>query len=451
MSKVLILLFGILFHFEILAQKSTSYLHLDSLEKSEKIMIGENGKSLGYFIDSTSRLTFEQIKNKKFAFAGTIGTSMEVVAGEVTWLKYQIAPYNGSEKWFWHFGKIQIDTFEIYEPQAKNANNSNEIYQTILLSSKHAFKQNSSVLGGLSKPLRTSKTDTLTYYIRLKSQINRSQSHSIVTPLAVLSYLRDRNVVRGVMLGIILAMICYNFFLYFSIKDKAYIWYVGYLISIWLMMNNLYAFDSLYLFPDMPFWNLISLYVSLPPACFFVVSFAKQFLQTQLHTPQKHLFLTILQVLILAFIISFVYAPFFTNYLIIFQVFLVLPTSFLVLLTATQILIKKIVIAKYFLLGFLPLGIMIGFHIIYQQIYGNMFMIVFRETPLFSFMELGTVIESIVMSLALAFRFNLLKKERGKIQIEKEKIILEKGKELTNTIIQTQEQERKRRLFRRLQ
>ncbi|QIB64638.1 sensor domain-containing diguanylate cyclase [Kineobactrum salinum] len=75
-------------------------------------------------------------------------------------------------------------------------------------------------------------------------------------------------VLQVLFIGILLALAAYNMLLYFAVRDRAYLWYVAYLVSYLLAQATLQGLGFQYLWPAAPAFN----HFALP--FFFAASFA---------------------------------------------------------------------------------------------------------------------------------------------------------------------------------
>lgn len=94
--------------------------------------------------------------------------------------------------------------------------------------------------------------------------------------------------------GGVLALALYNLLLYFSLKDKTYLFYSLYVITLGLGMLAGNGFGKQLLWPDFPAWNRVSQSTILSVTSVFAILFAQSYLQTQRQTPKTHVFLNLL-------------------------------------------------------------------------------------------------------------------------------------------------------------
>ena len=131
------------------------------------------------------------------------------------------------------------------------------------------------------------------FYMRLK------HSQSLQLPLVfwepvAFGEKRSREIWSvGGFFGSVLAMAAFHLFIYFSLRDKSYIYYVLYLFGFAAVMANLKGLDVQYLWPESPRWALRSGPFMYGFALFWSIQFAQTFLDTRKHVPSLHTPLTL--------------------------------------------------------------------------------------------------------------------------------------------------------------
>jgi len=97
---------------------------------------------------------------------------------------------------------------------------------------------------------------------------------------------RNRHTAQGIYLGIMLVMLLYNLFIFFSVREKAYLYYALYVGSFGLLWTSA-AFQSLeLLWPDWPVLDhLISFYMTAASSLSGIL-FARAFLSTRTLLPR---------------------------------------------------------------------------------------------------------------------------------------------------------------------
>ena len=236
------------------------------------------------------------------------------------------------------------------------------------------------------------------------------------------------NFALGIYYGIMAAMALYNLFIFFSLKDRAYLYYVLYIISFGLyqMTSNGLAYE--YLWPDAVWWNRHSTIFFAGCAAAFAALFSQRFLNTKQvsHILHKALWAMCLVSVLLAI------SSFFVSYGITVKVALALAAVFVGLMLFSGILSLKRGqrSARFYLLAWIFL--LTGIAILILRNIGLLppsFFVLYA-------IQIGSILDVLLLSFALADRINELRvlretalrqviKERKKSQRQRETMIRE--------------------------
>lgn len=109
-----------------------------------------------------------------------------------------------------------------------------------------------------------------------------------------------RNLFIGGYFGIMMVMALYNLFVFFSIRDKGYLYYVLYILCLCFAQLTLQGVGQAYFWSDFPWF-------SSKPRCFFTLSsmvfaggFIRHFIDTRRVTPKLDIGLRFLMMTIMA-------------------------------------------------------------------------------------------------------------------------------------------------------
>ncbi|MCB9252904.1 MAG: GHKL domain-containing protein [Flavobacteriales bacterium] len=254
------------------------------------------------------------------------------------------------------------------------------------------------------------KKEKKTYLLKIVS------GEQILLPLQVstiqqaLERNRNRDILFGIYFGIIFVMMAYNFFLYFSVRDISYLYYVVYIFFVGFAQACLEGYTLKYMWPD-NFWIASrSVYFATSLVCVSSILFMRNFLHTKEYTPKLEILFRFIYIsFILCVIANSIVVNKFTHNLTQIAVGLV---SFTLLFTSLNVYRKGYRPAKYFLIAWIVL--IVGVFIFVLKDAG-----IIEANVLTTYtMQIGSAIEVILLSLALADRINILKKEKEETQAE---------------------------------
>lgn len=250
----------------------------------------------------------------------------------------------------------------------------------------------------------------------------------------------DEELFKGIYIGIMFIMVFYSIFIYFSIKDKSYLYYVLYiLLFLYLQLNDL-GYTYKYLFYNHPIGYDLGIKIIPSLTSIAVILFIRSFLKTNKNIPILD---NGLNYIIVIFILLLGFGFNNQNNGLFFTLLNLLTLSFALYLLAIGIVltIKKVFLAKYFLLAwsiFLVSIILVNL--------SNLDLLPYFEITDHS-LEIGSVIEIFLLSLALAQRINVLRKESETSQnralrlAEEKKNIIENQNQVLEELVQNRTKE----------
>ncbi|OUS32388.1 hypothetical protein A9Q99_00950 [Gammaproteobacteria bacterium 45_16_T64] len=222
----------------------------------------------------------------------------------------------------------------------------------------------------------------------------------------------ERSVGLGIYFGIMVVMAFYNLFLYVSVRDKTYLYYVTYIFGFSFWLFSYYGFSFQYLWPNHPTLGNQSTIVLTS----FWAIFMAQFVRSFLHSAEYLLWFDRLMKVYIFCMILTILVSFSGNYSI--GIFSVIGFGFPACLAGIAAGIVSWQSgyrpARFFLLAWSTL--LISLTIFCLKIAGILPSLWFIERSV----QIGSAIEVILLSLGLADRINVLKKE--KISAQKESI-----------------------------
>ncbi len=271
---------------------------------------------------------------------------------------------------------------------------------------------------------------TRTFYVRMESSTLISQQFKPMALQGVKLFPRkvfeerfiNSRLYQALFYGACLIMLVYNFFLLIILRNRNYLLYLLYLLSIMLFFaaNNGYLAE--WLLAQHPRPDLYIRFFSTPVLVFFFLLFSRSFLQSSALSPKYYALSRLLLVcLTIAGLLMLAGYWWLGRYLVIVLAILVL---LLVTLMAVSALLKKYSPARYFLVANATL-ILWGLVYAFQRFPGA------SGGQLAQYgIQIGVILELALFSLGLADSINLVRKELAQKQLENERLQLQKEMEL---------------------
>lgn len=225
----------------------------------------------------------------------------------------------------------------------------------------------------------------------------------------------------GLYYGVMIVMILYNFFIFLSVKDVSYLYYVTYILGFLGLQLTLTGHGFQYLWPNLPEFQRNG-FVFFSGFCVAsLILFTKRFLNTKENLPSW-----LDQLLKVFFILHLIQIPltlFFSPEITVkIGLLLTIPVPILIFVAAVISFLRHYRAARFFLLAF---TVLIGASLVVLFKYLNLI----SENFLTEYgLYIGSASEVILLSIALADRINIMKEEKEVAQakaIEMQKILTE--------------------------
>lgn len=215
----------------------------------------------------------------------------------------------------------------------------------------------------------------------------------------------------SIYIGIMLALFLYNVILYFSVKDKLYLYYCFYIFFICLAQLSLSGHSYYFILQENAYLYELSIIAFTAFASMFAIPFVRLFLRTAVYVPKVDKWLFLIVVFYLAAFVIVLLGAVDLSYLIVDLNGMILAITFFSL--GIYVAFRGERSAMFFLVAWCFLLFGLIFYILNNQ--GIIQMGAFASLP----MLVGTAVEAILLSFALADRINILKKEKENEQNEK--------------------------------
>lgn len=207
----------------------------------------------------------------------------------------------------------------------------------------------------------------------------------------------------GVFYGIIGVMIMYNLFLYFSLRMRSYLYYVLVITFTLLGKLSINGTAFQYLWPNAPEWNLHAAAFWVALACIFILIFTREFLSLDHYVGSFKYFFYVLIPLNVAVLLALPFSHYIALYLMVIACFLTFAT---VLISAVFALARGARQARFYILGWLIFLTGVSITILER-------MVILPFTLYTEYAgQAALTIEVVLLSLALADRINIMRKEK---------------------------------------
>jgi len=359
-----------------------------------------------YFVDTGGHLTikgitktsiqheFTRLKRKSFNFG---------VISDPCWVRFTLKnPQKQPVDLVLELGTSTINHADIYIPLPEGgyAHKTSGDLHTISKRDHYHRQTNFSVTLGPG--------EQATMYLRLQTEAILETTLSLYSLKEFVAKLPVEYFLLGFFYAAFFVAIFYNLFIYFSLRDPAYLLYVLYassFCSLWLYLDGL---GQMFFWPDNPWQQVWGTRFANTLTCLFIILFTMTFFQCRKNAPRLYRLFQILacvclvnSVMVLIFPLAEYKTPVRLTWLF------SMPT---ILVTAAIFWKRNFKRARYFLIAWLL--VLFGAAVFMLGMYGLIPSSVFTRSA----WRIASVLEIILLSLALADRINELNVQKRDAQ-----------------------------------
>jgi class 3 adenylate cyclase len=400
---------------------------MNSLSAQKPIVINEGerffiGKNIDYYVDTTQNLEVQDVLNKNFTQCETEILNLGNV-DKTVWMRFSVTS-NTEKELYLEVNAPLLSVLEVYESKGDTSK--------ILFSggSVRPFKERPIITENWLLDLHITEGVPSTIYIKGQSFYPFQVPIALSSKNKLIENKQLHYLFWGIYMGIMLFAFIYNFFIYLSVRERSYLYYLLYILSSVAFYLGLEGFGFQFLWSNSPGFNpLIPVLVSFTNS--IITLFTLRFLR--INKDQKILYYWAWAIIIIFILITILnLAGIYVLALALSQMFSLVACIYFIVAGIIS-LKRKVPTAKYFLIGWSAFLIMvIMFILALNNVVPSNF---FTTHGIF----IGHMTEVVLLSFALADRINVLKTENEKKQ--KEIIIhLEENQQLQTKVNRELEQ-----------
>jgi two-component system NtrC family sensor kinase len=244
---------------------------------------------------------------------------------------------------------------------------------------------------------------TIQYIARIKSGEQMLLPIKIGKEKLINSEQSRKELFYGYYIGWVLVMLIYNLFIFLTVRDRAYLTYTFYILTVGLTQLVLNGYASKYLWPNAEWGASIASIIIPALSGVATVIFSRGFIQTKIYTPRiDKLLLGYLAIYAVILVLAFTNKSHLAYVLIDFN-----AASALILVYSAVVASRKgFRPAKFFLVAWVIF--LIGVTLFALRNFG---VLAFDNVTNYA-LPIGSALETVLLSFALADRINQFKKEK---------------------------------------
>ncbi|MCP4606104.1 MAG: SpoIIE family protein phosphatase [Proteobacteria bacterium] len=252
----------------------------ETLIIDDSIKIKPIGLHLEYLKDDSKALTINDIidrsKSEKFEWKESKKKTLAFgYQNGAFWIRFTAKNITDHEiEWYLQQNEPKTDYIDLYMPGEKGK------FKVIRAGDYLNFSERPIKYRNFVFPVKIKAKEAATYYMRFQTS---SPVEIILKAMSPDSFheMKDEELPFFWMIyGVLIVMVLYNFFVFVSVRDISYLYYIFYIIALILYSMGMYGFAFQHLWPRSPWWANYSILLFLGLFLCFVLLFGRHFMRT---------------------------------------------------------------------------------------------------------------------------------------------------------------------------
>jgi signal transduction histidine kinase len=385
-------------------------------------------KQLSIFTDVTNKIPFEKIRTiKAFRQPEKSIPNMGVLHATI-WIRFTLFNKTSQHQLLINIKNPHLNHIRLYYPGDNSGNYTYVTGGNLLPVSQHRYENQNNIFE-VPIPPYTSRT----LYLCINSIGQIVVPVYVGTQDRIFKQINHNDTFFGIYIGIILIMLFYNLFIYFTVRDESYLYYIGFILFLGLSQFCLEGYGYRSLWSAAPFITLRSVNWSAALSGIATILFSRVFLRTREKLP---LFDKVAVGFIVLYLITFLltlFSVYNVSYILIDIISFL--SGFAFLGAGIKLAVEGFRPAKFFMIAWSFFILSIILYVIKD--FGLIPYNFFTSNILL----IGSSIEIALLSLALADKINIYKKEKElsqykalQVSREKEQFVKEQNLMLESKI-----------------
>ncbi len=366
---------------------------------NDSTIIHRLDSQIDVFIDSTNSVSLEQII--KPGFQKHFQRRGDLIFGYLKsslWLKIKTKTISPGTRWYLEIPAPFLEYVDFYQLEGTQWYHSAAGYYR-----KHSVKEVSHT--GHVLPLQFNTDSISTVYIQITGSSPKTFPILVIEKEKFHEQVRWEDVGYGIFFGILLVMFFYNFFIYLSLNQSNYLLYICTIVCTFLIFSSASGYGGKFLWPEHPVLNFYAGRLSLSAITIFLPIFTIRFLEVKNYS--KVMYYVLLSLLPLAVLASLLII---TGTLSSAGNNLISLSTLVYMTTGIVCRIKGNKTANYFIAAW-TIYLVGGLLLTLRN--SGVFDFNFWTTH---FVEIGAIMETVIIAFALGDRYRKLRKEKEEAQ-----------------------------------
>jgi two-component system, sensor histidine kinase LadS len=412
--------------------KEIEAVHINSSDEIISI-----GPDLKVFLDENEEITIQRLisnfgmKGQNFSLSKQESPNFQMTPAPA-WCFIKLKN-NLSEPVFLEVGSSFLDSLILYTVDNEG------VFETYFTGDRAPFKQRDLKNNNFFFKLNLKSGEDKLFVLKVKC--HKPLQFPVNAGTIKAFYERDhvKDFVHGIFYGFMILMVLYNLMFYLSIKDKVYLLYIFYVGSVTLFISYINGYSFEFLWPENPWLNdhaAISTALTILAALLFTMNFLN-LKKYSLRLKKINLFLLVLPIIIIILSISG------------YRLQGIMFSQVSLLVTSLFFIISGITVYRK---GYKPAKFYMG---AWSILITSIVVLILKDVDLLPYniftinsLQIGASLEVLLLSIAVADKINIYKKEKEEAQLLALKTLQEKESyiEGQNRLLEEKVKERTKQL-----
>jgi signal transduction histidine kinase len=363
--------------------------------EKEQLLKINNGVKV--FVNKGKELTIEDVIQKEFVLNDSEIPNFGITVDQI-WMKFKVWNQTDEKDLFLLIAQPSLDRVSFYTKNEIGA------WKRFTLGNYKNYSNRFLDIPDFAFPVSIPFNTYKEFYISVESKDQMQIPIYLGSERAISRFALNKTILFGIYIGIIIIMAVYHFFIYFSVEKVSYLYYILFIVCVGLVQMDFQGYAFKFLWPNYPWVALNSTYLVPMFSGLSTALFVKKFLYTKFFTPKLHVGINIYMLLcVFAAAIGLIGYDFLGVQLL--QIVALIGAIYAMFI-AFVIIKKDYRPAKFFLFAFAVFFLSVivfvlrNFNIIPYTVFTSYIL------------EIGSVIQIVLLSFALADEINSYRKAK---------------------------------------
>lgn len=232
----------------------------------------ELGDGIEYLEDPGGKLTLAQVQQRNDWDINHDSTFSKGYNASAWWLKFTIHNAERHNNWLLEIAYPVLDHIQLYVLSEDGRR------QEFVMGDKQPFWSRPLQHHNFLVPLNLPETGNAVLYLRVQTTSSVQVPLNLWDEQAFHTLQIGPTIMHGIYYGGLLIIALYNLLIYFVLGERAYLYYVSYIVCLGLFVSGLHGWSFMFLWPNATQWNDQSILVFLAGCLLFAVLFTRRFL-----------------------------------------------------------------------------------------------------------------------------------------------------------------------------